>query len=113
ALAMLGCGVALGSVFSVLAPYTMPADSNPMRNAAPGQGGLILLNQFGSMFGVALLALPVGGYLLWALTSDGPTWPVLLVGPLYGGLIATLGIRLAAARLLERTPEILAKAIER
>ncbi|MER7843179.1 transporter [Kitasatospora sp. NPDC096077] len=113
ALAVLGCGIALGSVFSVIAPYTMPADSNPMRNAAPGQGGLILLNQFGSMLGVAVLALPVGGYLLWALTSDGPTWPLLLLGPLYGALVATLGIRLAAAKLLDRVPEIMAKAIER
>ncbi|MET8541231.1 transporter, partial [Kitasatospora sp. NPDC004799] len=113
ALTLLGCGIALGSLFSVLAPYTMPADSNPMRNAAPGQGGLILLNQFGSMLGVTLLALPVGGYLVWALLSDGPSWPVLLIGPLYGALVAALGVRLAADRLLERTPEILAKAIER
>ncbi|MFJ9770103.1 transporter [Kitasatospora sp. NPDC101157] len=113
AAAVLGCGIALGSVFSVLAPYTMPADSNPMRNAAPGQGGLILLNQFGSMVGVAVLALPVGGYLFWALGSDGPTWPLLPLGPLYGGLVATLGIRLAASRLLDRIPEIMAKAVER
>ncbi|SOB83580.1 transporter [Streptomyces sp. 1331.2] len=113
ALALLGCGVALGAVFSVLAPYTMPADSNPMRNAAPGQGGLILLNQFGSMVGVALLTLPVGGYLAWALLSGGPSWPVLLIGALYGALVAVVGVRLAAARLLERIPEILAKAIER
>ncbi|WP_369183843.1 hypothetical protein [Streptomyces sp. Y1] len=34
-------------------------------------------------------------------------------GPAYGALIAALGIRLAADRLLERLPEILAKAIER
>ncbi|MFJ2576293.1 transporter [Kitasatospora aureofaciens] len=113
ALGLLGCGVAVGAMLSVLAPYTMPADSNPMRNAAPGQSGLVLLNQFGSMFGVALLALPIGGYLLWALTGDGPTWPLLLLGPLYGALVAYAGIRLAAVRLLERTPEILAKAIER
>ncbi|WP_037898968.1 hypothetical protein [Streptomyces sp. NRRL S-350] len=113
ALAVLGCGVALGALFSVLAPYTMPADSNPMRNAAPGQSGLVMLNSFGSMFGVAVLALPVGGYLAWALTSDGPNWPVLLVGPLYGALVAVLGVRLAATRLLERTPEILAKAVQR
>ncbi|MEV7772042.1 transporter [Kitasatospora sp. NPDC086791] len=113
AFALLGCGVALGTVFSVLVPYTMPADSNPMRNAAPGQGGLVMLNSFGSMFGVALLALPVGGYLGWALLSDGPSWPVLLIGPLYGALVAVLGVRMAAARLLERAPEILAKAVER
>ncbi|MGW2251894.1 transporter [Kitasatospora sp. NPDC001660] len=113
ALGLLGCGIAIGSVLSVLAPYTMPADSNPMRNAAPGQSGLVLVNQFGSMFGVTLLGLPMGGYLGWALATDRPTWPVLLIGPLYGGLIAYAGVRLAGARLLERTPEILAKAIER
>ncbi|MFE6052042.1 transporter [Kitasatospora sp. NPDC056446] len=113
AFALLGCGVALGALFSVLVPYTMPADSNPMRNAAPGQSGLVLLNSFGSMIGVALLALPVVGYLGWALLSDAPSWPVLLVGPLYGALVAVLGVRMAATRLLERAPEILAKAVER
>ncbi|MFJ2776065.1 MULTISPECIES: transporter [unclassified Kitasatospora] len=113
ALALLGCGIALGSVLSVLAPYTMPADSNPMRNAAPGQGGLVMLNSFGSVFGATLLCLPVTGYLGWALITDGPAWPVLLLGPLYGALVAVLGIRLAAGRLLERGPEILAKAVER
>ncbi|MFJ9607071.1 transporter [Kitasatospora sp. NPDC101176] len=113
ALALLGCGVALGATLSVLAPYTMPADGNPMRNAAPGQGGLLLVNQFGSMVGVAVLALPVGGYLAWALLSDGPTWPLLPLGPLYGALVAVLGVRFAARRLLERAPEILAKAVER
>ncbi|MER7750500.1 transporter [Kitasatospora sp. NPDC097643] len=113
ALGLLGCGIALGSVLSVLAPYTMPADSSPMRNAAPGQGGLVLLNSFGSMFGVALLSLPVTGYLGWAVLTGAPSWPVLLLGPAYGALAAVLGIRLAAERLLERTPEILATAIER
>ncbi|MER7766211.1 transporter [Kitasatospora sp. NPDC096140] len=113
ALALLGCGVALGAMFSVLVPYSMPADSNPMRNAAPGQSGLVMLNSFGSMIGVALLALPVGGYLGWALISDGPSWPVLLIGPLYGALVAVLGVRMAATRLLERAPEILATAVER
>ncbi|MFI9328030.1 transporter [Kitasatospora sp. NPDC052868] len=113
ALALLGCGLAVGAVLSVLAPYTMPSDSNPMRNAAPGQSGLVILNSMGSMVGAVLLGLPVGGLLLWALATDGPGWPVLLVGPPYGALIAALGIRLAAGRLLERTPEILAKAVQR
>ncbi|AUY51307.1 transporter [Streptomyces sp. CB01881] len=113
AFALLGCGIAIGAVFSVLTPYTMPADSSPMRNAAPGQSGLVMLNSFGSMFGAALLGAPVAGYLGWALVTDGPAWPVLLLGPLYGVLVAFLGLRLAAGRLLERIPEILAKTVER
>ncbi|WP_031063107.1 hypothetical protein [Streptomyces sp. NRRL WC-3742] len=113
ALCLLGCGVALGSVFSVLAPYAMPADSSPMRNAAPGQSGLVLLNQFGSILGVGLLASPAIAYLGIAHGTGAPTWPLLLAGPLYGALIATLGTRFAATRLLLRTPEILARAIER
>ncbi|GAA0662100.1 transporter [Kitasatospora atroaurantiaca] len=112
-LAALGTGVGLGALLSVLAPYAMPADSNPMRNAAPGQGGVVLLNSFGSLLGVALLTLPVGGVLAWLLIADLPAWPVLLLGPVYGAALATLGIRLAAARLLDRLPEILATAIER
>ncbi|MER7702765.1 transporter [Kitasatospora sp. NPDC097605] len=113
AFALLGSGIAIGAVLSVLAPYTMPADNNPMRNAAPGQGGLVMLNSFGSMFGSVIVASPAIGYLAWAIAADAPTWPLLLAGPLYGALIATLGLRLAAGRLLERLPEILAKAVER
>ncbi|GAA1400558.1 transporter [Kitasatospora putterlickiae] len=113
AFALLGSGIAIGAVLSVLAPYTMPADNNPMRNAAPGQGGLVMLNSFGSMFGSVIVASPAIAYLAWALATDAPTWPLLLAGPLYGTLIATLGLRLAAGRLLERLPEILTKAVER
>ncbi|MFI6845512.1 transporter [Kitasatospora sp. NBC_00085] len=113
AFGLLGSGIAIGAVLSVLAPYTMPADNNPMRNAAPGQGGLVLLNSFGSMFGAVLVSAPVAGYLGWALATDGPAWPVVLLGPLYGALVAFLGVRLAAGRLLERIPEILAKTVER
>ncbi len=91
----------------------MPADNNPMRNAAPGQGGLVMLNSFGSMFGSALVAAPVVGYLVWALATGAATWPLVFAGPLYGAAVAALGLRLAAGRLLERLPEILAKAVER
>ncbi|MFI6445578.1 transporter [Kitasatospora sp. NPDC050543] len=113
ALSALGCGIGLGAVFSVIAPYSMPADGNPMRSAAPGQSGLTMLNTFGSMIGVLVLSLPVGGCLVWAGLADGPTWPVLPLGLLYGAVVAALGVRLAAARLLDRLPEILASAIER
>ncbi|OKI24182.1 hypothetical protein [Streptomyces sp. CB03911] len=113
ALSVLGCAVGLGALFSVVAPYAMPADGNPMRNAAPGQSGLTLLNTFGSMVGVLLLSLPAGGCLAWALATDGPAWLLLLLGPLYGAAAAALGVRVAAGRLLGRLPEILAKAVER
>ncbi|AUG77788.1 hypothetical protein CFP65_2978 [Kitasatospora sp. MMS16-BH015] len=112
-LAGLGSGLGLGAMLSVLAPYTMPADSNPMRNAAPGQSGVVLLNSFGSMVGVAVLTAPVGVLLGVLAGTDSPTWPVLLVGPLYGALLAVVGVRTAAERLLQRLPEILAVAVER
>ncbi|MFD0571816.1 hypothetical protein ACFQ0T_24590 [Kitasatospora gansuensis] len=105
--AALGGGVGLGALLSVLAPYAMPADSNPMRNAAPGQGGVVLLNTFGSMLGVLVITGPVA-LLLFAL----PGWALLPIGIGFGALLAVGGTRLAA-RLLERLPEILATAIER
>ncbi|MDH6578406.1 transporter [Kitasatospora sp. MAP5-34] len=111
--AALGAGVGLGSLLSVLVPYAMPADGNPMRNAAPGQSGVVLLNSFGSLLGVVLLTLPVGGVLAWLLLAAGPAWLLLAIGPLYGAALAALGIRLAATRLLDRLPEILATAVER
>ncbi|MFG2818796.1 transporter [Kitasatospora sp. NPDC048365] len=112
-LGALGVGLGLGGVLSVRAPYAMPVDSSPMRNAAPGQSGLVLLNGFGSMVGVALLTLPLGALLAALLLADLPTWPLLPVGLGYGALLAVLGVRYAARLLPGRLPEILAAAIER
>ncbi|MER5641705.1 transporter [Kitasatospora sp. NPDC002227] len=112
-LAGLGSGVGLGAMLSVLAPYTMPADGNPMQNAAPGQSGLVMLNAFGSMFGVAVLSAPVGILLGVLLATDTPAWPVLLVGPVYGAALAVAGVRMAAGRMIDRLPELLAVAVER
>ncbi|MFF4343572.1 transporter [Kitasatospora sp. NPDC001540] len=113
ALAALGTALGLGCVLSVLAPYALPADGNPMRNAAPGQNGAVMLNAFGSMVGVAVLCLPVGALLGFLLLGHRPAWPLLPAGALYGAGLALLGIRLASGRLLGRAPEILAKVIER
>ncbi|QKW20006.1 transporter [Kitasatospora sp. NA04385] len=112
-LGVLGTAVGLGCVISVYAPYALPADGNPMRNAAPGQNGVVMLNAFGSMVGVAVLCLPVGGLLAFLLLGHHPTWPVLPFGLLYGAAMVPLGIRVAAGPLVERTPEILAKVVER
>ncbi|MGW4694562.1 transporter [Kitasatospora cineracea] len=112
-LAVLGTAIGLGCLLSVHAPYALPADGNPMRNAAPGQNGAVMLNAFGSMIGVALLCLPFGALLGFLLLGHHPAWPVLPVGVLYGAGAALLGIRLASGRLLARAPEILAKVVER
>lgn len=106
--AALGAGIGLGALLSVYAPFAMPADSNPMRNAAPGQSGLVILNTFGSMFGVAGVTAPVALLLLVA-----PGWVLLPVGIAFGAVLAAVGTRLASGRLLKRLPEILATAIER
>ncbi|MEV4556580.1 transporter [Kitasatospora sp. NPDC049285] len=112
-MAALGAGAGLGCLLSVLAPFALPADGNPMRNAAPGQNGVVMLNAFGSMIGVAVLCLPVGALLGWLLLDHRAAWPVLPVGVLYGAALALLGMRLAAGRLLTRSPEILARVVER
>lgn len=111
--ALLGCGCGLGVLLSVLVPYAMPADGNPMQNAAPGQTGLVLANMVGSLVGTSVLTLPLGILALALHLADGPAWALLPVGALYGAGVAALGIRIAAARLLRRLPEVLASVVER
>ncbi|MFD7643137.1 transporter [Kitasatospora sp. NPDC059795] len=113
AFAALGTSLGLGSVISVYAPFALPADGNPMRSAAPGQNGVVMLNAFGSMLGVSLGCAPVGILLGVLLISHSPAWPVLPIGVLYGAATALLGIRVASAGLIKRLPEILARVIER
>ncbi|WP_043914604.1 hypothetical protein [Kitasatospora griseola] len=113
ALAALGTGVGLGCVTSVYAPYAVPADGNPMRSAAPGQNGVVMLNAFGSMFGVTLGCAPLGITLGVLLISHSPVWPVLPAGVLYGAGMVLLGVRIASGGLIKRLPEILTRVIER
>ncbi|MFF0391896.1 transporter [Kitasatospora sp. NPDC004615] len=111
--AALGTSVGLGSVMSVYAPYAVPADGNPMRSAAPGQNGVVMLNAFGSMIGVSLGCAPIGIALGILLISHQSPWPILPVGVLYGAGMALLGIRVASGGLIKRLPEVLARVIER
>ncbi|MFJ6214344.1 transporter [Streptomyces sp. NPDC092296] len=111
--ALLGAGAGVGALLSVLAPYALPADGNPMRNAAPGQSGLVLANAMGSMLGTLVLTLPLGVLALALHLTHGPGWVLLPAGLLYGLGMAALGIRIAAGRLLGRLPEILATVVER
>ncbi|SDG66353.1 ABC-2 type transport system permease protein [Sinosporangium album] len=97
-----GVGLAVGSVTTVLVPYTTPERLNSFSGAAPGQGGIAFLSSFGSLLVTALLALPIA---LPPLL--GAAWWSLLAVP-YGLTAAWAGRRLASALGLARMPEILA-----
>ncbi|WP_043620853.1 hypothetical protein [Nonomuraea candida] len=98
----LGIALGVGSVTSVVLPYTVPERMNAFSGAAPGQGGLAFASSLGAMMGVGLLALPFVVPLLFGLT-----W-VCALAPCYGLLAETLGRRLAARIGFARTPELLA-----
>lgn len=98
---VLGVGLGVGAVTSVVVPYTTPDRLNAFSGAAPGQGGLAFAGSFGSMVATGLLSLPVLPVLF------GVTWVAVLVLP-YGLLIAALGRRLAGTIGYPRMPELLA-----
>lgn len=107
--AFVGALLATGGFASVRYPYAVPRD-NPFANAAPGQSGLVLLNVFGgTLTGVALCLPVLAPVVALHLTGHhGLLWLVLPVGAIYGAAIAAASLRLAAPRLLDRLPEILA-----
>jgi ABC-2 type transport system permease protein len=106
--AVLGAGLAVGAMLSVLAPYPVP-DQAGAAFAGPGAGrGCLagLLWALGSLV-TAVLALPVGvPALVWG-SQPLVVLAVLLGGPLWGFGLAAVGRRLAARRLVLRMPELL------
>ncbi|MFF1958067.1 transporter [Streptomyces sp. NPDC058220] len=106
--ALLGAMLATGAVSSARFPYSIPQDST-YKNVAPGQAGLAWLSIFGGMLGAALLCAPVIALTIWLHVSDADdwTWLLLPVGTVYGALVTTGGLRLAAPRTAARLPEIL------
>ena len=105
--AVLGVGLGVATVASVLAPYPMP-DQPSAAFTAPGAGrgcvaGLAWSAGAATVTGLALpVALPA-----LLLDADWAAVPVLLVGPLYGAGVAWVGRRIAAALLIDRMPELL------
>lgn len=106
---LLGALVGLGALASVHLPYSMPQSSNPMASAAPGQTGLAMLNVFGGMAGGALVCAPLIAATVYLHVNDGHDllWLLLPAGIGYGLLMALIGLRVAAAGMLARLPEIL------
>ncbi|WP_342776279.1 hypothetical protein, partial [Nonomuraea terrae] len=99
---VLGVGLGVGSVTSVLLPYTVPDRMNAFTGAAPGQGGQAFAGAVAAA--VAMIALSVPFVLPMML---GMLW-VSPAAPFYGLLIAALGRRLAARVAHRRMPELLA-----
>ncbi|MFI6320519.1 hypothetical protein ACIBG8_23495 [Nonomuraea sp. NPDC050556] len=97
---VLGVGLGVGAVTSVIVPYTTPDRLNAFSGAAPGQGGLAFLGSFGSMLGTGFLVLPLVPVLF------GVTWVAFLAVP-YGLLISALGRRLGGVIGYPRLPELL------
>ncbi|MFD1931613.1 MULTISPECIES: hypothetical protein [Nonomuraea] len=99
---VLGIGLGVGAVTSVLVPYTVPDRLNAFTGAAPGQGGVAFVASFGAMIVTALLALPVA---LPVLLGVG--WMSAVALP-YGFALAWAGRRLAGMWGYPRMPELLA-----
>ncbi|MEV1245739.1 hypothetical protein [Nonomuraea sp. NPDC049750] len=101
-LGALGTGFGVGSVTSVVIPYTMPERMNAFSGAAPGQGGQAFVSGLGALLGISLLSLPFVVPLLFGLL-----W-VSVLAPFYGLLAEVLGRRLGAKIGFPRLPELLA-----
>ncbi len=108
ALALLGALVGTGALSSALAPYSIPSEGN--KNVAPGQTGIASLSIMGGMLAGALLTAPVLGLTIWLHVADAHQllWLVLPVGAAYGLTAAYTGLRIAAPKVANRLPEILA-----
>lgn len=108
AAAVLGAGLAVGTVISVLAPYPMPDQpSAAFTGPGPGRGCLAgVLWIVGALVTVALALPAVVPALAW-----GDSWPVALAvaagGPAWGACLAWVGRRIAAQHLVTRLPELL------
>ncbi|MEU8378362.1 hypothetical protein [Streptosporangium sp. NPDC048865] len=98
---VLGAGLGVAALTSVLVPYTVPERLNSFTGAAPGQGGIALVASFGALIGTGLLALPIAVPVLLGLT-----WVAVLAVP-YGLLISWAGRRAAGKIAFARYPALL------
>jgi ABC-2 type transport system permease protein len=97
---VLGVGLGVSAVVSVLLPYAVPDRLNAFGNAAPGQGCLAGIGSVLSMLAIALLSVPV------VLPVLGLRW-LCLLAPVEGLLVAWIGRSIAATRGYPRLPEVL------
>ncbi|WP_329090347.1 hypothetical protein [Streptosporangium sp. NBC_01469] len=98
---VLGAGLGVGALTSVLMPYTVPERLNAFTGAAPGQGGVAFVASFGALIGTGLLALPIALPVVLGLT-----WVSALAVP-YGLLLSWGGRRVAGKIAFARYPALL------
>ncbi|WP_336207688.1 hypothetical protein [Nonomuraea sp. LPB2021202275-12-8] len=101
-LGALGVGFGVGSVTSVVIPYTVPERLNAFTGAAPGQGGQALASSMAALAGITLLSVP-----FVIAIAFGALW-VCALAPFYGLLAEVLGRRLGSKIGYARMPELLA-----
>jgi ABC-2 type transport system permease protein len=86
---------------------------SPVPNAADGYGGQVFAGSMGSIFGVALVSVPVILAVLFTTSApDAVRVPLLLVGAAaYGLALAWAGAYLAAVSAAGKLPEICQAAL--
>ena len=108
-LAGLGAATAFGNLFSAVLPYPVQKrPGSPTPKAVEGYSMHTLGASCGSLVGAALLTTPV----IFAVVATGHVLLavrvvlLLVAGALYGLLLATAGVRIAARIAEERIPEL-------
>ncbi|TGZ10545.1 transporter [Streptomyces rhizosphaericola] len=106
--ALLGAMLGIGALASALFPYSIPQEG-AFKNVAPGQGGLAWISILGGMLAAPVLAGPVIALTVWLHLADHQSalWLVIPAGAVYGTLLGSAGLRIAAPRTANRLPEIL------
>jgi ABC-2 type transport system permease protein len=107
--AAVGAGLALGSVFTVTLAY--PAQKrvgSPIPGPAPGHGGQSFLGSMGSLFGVALLSVPIIIAADYAYPVSAAIYaPVVLIcAAAYGIALVRGGVEIAARAAVGKLPEL-------
>ncbi|MGP7997838.1 MAG: hypothetical protein ACLPKI_11010 [Streptosporangiaceae bacterium] len=113
-LGAIGAALGLSAIFSATMAYPVQKRvGSPVPNAADGYGGQAFAGSMGSIFGVALISVPVVLAVLFTHSVADPVRvPLLLVaGAGYGLALAWAGVRLAAIAAAGQLPELCQLAI--
>ena len=109
ALALFAVALGCSDLLSVLSPYPVPPTQNAFGGGGGGQGVAAGMSTLLALVAAPVLCLPLLGLLIPGLIWHAPVWGIVLlvVGPVYGGVIGTVLRRAAARRWSVRAPEVL------